>query len=97
MSELFPLTGNFLVCDEEEEEVAALAGGREGCDFTLLKNSCTFSDMSATEKGLESTGQVTCGAKVQGRNSVGTAQKTVSTAQEHHAMGGGTALLSQPD
>ena len=38
-------TGNF--CDEEEEEVAALAGGREDCEFTLLKDPCAFSDMPA--------------------------------------------------
>jgi hypothetical protein len=74
------LTGDFLVCDEEEEEVAALAGGHQDCDFTLLKTSCAFSDRSATEKGLESTTQPTCGANVQGTNSLGTAQKTVGTA-----------------
>jgi hypothetical protein len=50
------------------EEVAALAGGREDCDFTLLKNSCTFSNMPATKKGVESRGN----QPVQQRCRVGT-------------------------
>ena len=49
-SDLIRFTSKF--CDEEEEEVAALAKGCEDCNFTLLKSSGTFSDMPVTKKGL---------------------------------------------
>ena len=81
----FRFTGNF--CNEEEEEVAALAGGREDCEFIPLKDSCTLSDTLQPRRAWK-TGATTLWGRGAGQVQ---RRKGVNNCRN----GGGTAVEEQ--